>query len=151
MQHFKSTQRYKPPLIEEIHGHEAIQKALWDCEGDIQATSAKLGCGARCIYHYIDRMPEAKQIRDEAKKHFKRAKVEEREKLLYALQEQKKNAPVSFAAIKYYLDTHGQEEGWGKITEQANEEQAKQELGKWGDYLDKLRDKATTPHTQEPS
>jgi hypothetical protein len=151
MNNFKPVPRYVPPSIDDILGHEAIQKALWDSAGSVKEAALKLQCDQSALYRYLDKYPESKEIRDEAKKHFKRSKVEEREKLLYALQEQKKNAPVSFAAIKYYLDTHGQEEGWGKITEQANEEQAKAELGKWGDYLETLRTKATAPHTPEPS
>ena len=148
MNYNKPIPRYKPPLLEEIHGHEAIQKALWDSEGDIEGAARILQCGKSSIYDYMDRIPESKEVKEAAKKHFRRAKVETREKLLYAWNEQKKNAPVSFASIKYYLDTHGQEEGWGKNTDQPNEEQAKQELGKWSAYLDSLR---STPQPQEPS
>jgi hypothetical protein len=122
MRTYAPTPRYKPPLIEEIHSHEAIQKALWDGEGDVKAASVILGCAQSTLYDYMDRTPESKAVKDEAKKHFRRAKVEEREKLLYAWQEQKKNAPVSFSAIKYYLDTHGKEEGWGKVDNLTDEE-----------------------------
>jgi hypothetical protein len=133
------TTRYRPPRIEEKHTHEELQKALWDSDGDVEAASVIIGCTPKTLYSYMQDFPEAREVRNEAKAHAKRLKVERREKLLDQRAEQNKNLPVSFAALKYYLDTHGQEEGWGKITEQANEEQAKQELDKWSKYLDTLR------------
>lgn len=115
---------FKQAPIDQILGIDAIQEALWNAEGDVKEASIKLQCSPSAIYRHLEDFEESAKIRKKAKAYFVKQKVEQREKLLYSWQEQKKNAPVSFASIKYYLDTHGQEEGWGKKEDFTDEEVA---------------------------
>lgn len=105
---------YNPPTIEQIFGHEEIQKAIWDCEGDMKAVSIKLGCALSALYNYIDIHPEAADLRKKAKLFARKAKLEDYEKVLDERINQKKSLSTSFAAIRYYLEAHGKEEGWGQ-------------------------------------
>lgn len=125
---------YKQPNFESIYGKEAIYDALWEQEGEVKAAALKLQCSRNGLYSYLDENPEANEFRKKAKKYFRMGRVEDCEKLLIERQEQRKSLPTSFAAIKYYLDTHGKEEGWGN---EEDESQSKVD-GKLAQSLDLL-------------
>jgi DNA-binding transcriptional MerR regulator len=127
--------RYIPPTIEDIYGNEEIQKHLWEQEGDVKAAALKIGCSTSALYDYLDLNPEAKELRNRARKHFKRQKVAEYENVLNERILQRKQLATSFAAIKYYLDTHGKEEGWGQEISEKDKHEFDGELSKVLDHI----------------
>lgn len=109
---------FRHPSLDEIHGHEYLQKTLWDCEGHVEQAAAKIGCAYSALYNYLDVFPEAKELRKQAKLYFRKKRIEKLEDKFMEIDSKKNTLPASLPAIKYYLDTHGREEGWGQLEQE---------------------------------
>ena len=70
---------YHPPKLEDNFEHEFIQQILWENDGNIERSCVKLHCTPPTLRGYLDRHPESKKIRVQAKKYYKQQKAERME------------------------------------------------------------------------
>lgn len=95
--------RNKPPLNKQQFTVEEVAEALRESRGFVSATARRLACDPLTVYNYMERYPELKEIRKEAK---------EAEKDLAEMMLGKMIRDGQFLATCFYLKTQAKDRGY---------------------------------------
>lgn len=98
---------------------EVLINTIWQCDGKISDVAAAMGCSVKTIYNYVDRWQTVRDAVDGARVGWKEKLVDKAEHGLA-----NKLDAEHWLAIRYALDTLGQDRGYGSRIILAGDEDA---------------------------